>query len=56
MLGSYASGNESYTKNFETAESPSGLMARSGTYTVRSRVTDDDNEVYAGSFLPDIRT
>ena len=54
MLGSYASGNESYSKNFETEESPSGMVARSGTYSVRSRVIDDDGEVYAGSSLSDI--
>jgi Rho GDP-dissociation inhibitor len=57
MLGSYGPNpaGEPYTKNFETEESPSGLLARSGTYHVRSRVIDDDGEVYAGMFrLPRI--
>ncbi|KAG1780139.1 immunoglobulin E-set [Suillus placidus] len=49
MLGSYGPHpqGEPYAKNFEVEESPSGLMARSGTYNVRSRVVDDDGEVYA---------
>jgi Rho GDP-dissociation inhibitor len=49
MLGSYgpSPGGEPYTKNFEPEESPSGMLARSGTYSVRSRVIDDDGEVYA---------
>ena len=41
--------SEPYVKNFPTEESPSGMVARSGTYNVRSRVIDDDKEVYAGS-------
>ena len=50
MLGSYGPSptGESYIKNFEPEESPSGILARSGAYTVRSRVIDDDGEVYAG--------
>ena len=50
MLGSYgpAPDGKPYIKNFEPEESPSGLVARSGTYHVRSRVIDDDGEVYAG--------
>jgi Rho GDP-dissociation inhibitor len=50
MLGSYgpSPNDQPYTKNFEPEESPSGLIARSGTYNVRSRVVDDDGEVYAG--------
>jgi len=49
MLGSYGPHpqGEPYTKNFDTEESPSGMIARSGTYNVRSRVVDDDGEVYA---------
>lgn len=43
--------SDAYAKNFPTEESPSGMVARSGTYQVRSRVTDDDKEVYAGTFL-----
>ena len=50
MLGSYGPHpkGEAYIKNFDPEESPSGMMARSGTYNVRSRVVDDDGEVYAG--------
>jgi len=49
MLGSYGPSqtNEPYVKNFDPEESPSGMIARSGTYNVRSRVIDDDGEVYA---------
>ncbi|KAG6880452.1 hypothetical protein C0992_000054 [Termitomyces sp. T32_za158] len=49
MLGSYGPhpNGEAYAKNFDTEESPSGLLARSGSYNVRSRVVDDDGEVYA---------
>ena len=51
MLGSYGPHpkGEAYTKNFDPEESPSGMLARSGTYNVRSRVIDDDGEVYAGT-------
>lgn len=50
MLGSYAPHPEGgcYTKNFAEEESPSGMLARSGTYSVKSRVVDDDGEIYAG--------
>jgi hypothetical protein len=50
MLGSYGPHpqGEAYTKNFDPEESPSGMLARSGTYNVKSRVVDDDGEVYAG--------
>ncbi|KAF8914070.1 immunoglobulin E-set [Gymnopilus junonius] len=49
MLGSYGPtpDGKPYTKNFEPEESPSGMVARSGTYNVKSRVVDDDGEVYA---------
>ncbi|KAF8558840.1 E set domain-containing protein [Imleria badia] len=49
MLGSYGPhpNGEAYIKNFDPEESPSGVLARSGSYTVRSRVIDDDGEVYA---------
>ncbi|KAF8803668.1 E set domain-containing protein [Phlegmacium glaucopus] len=49
MLGSYGPSptGEAYTKNFDPEESPSGVIARSGTYSVKSRVIDDDGEVYA---------
>ena len=50
MLGSYGPHpkGEAYVKDFDPEESPSGLVARTGTYVVRSRVVDDDGEVYAG--------
>ena len=48
MLGSYSPREEPYTKDFDSEESPSGILARSGTYEVQSRVVDDDNEVYLG--------
>ncbi len=50
MLGSYRVNptGEPYVKNFDPEESPSGMLARSGMYHVRSRVVDDDGEVYAG--------
>ncbi|KAJ7667856.1 immunoglobulin E-set [Mycena polygramma] len=49
MLGSYGPQpqGEPYIKNFDTDHSPSGMLARSGTYNVKSRVVDDDGEVYA---------
>jgi Rho GDP-dissociation inhibitor len=49
MLGSYGPHptGEPYTKNFDPEESPSGVLARSGSYNVRSRVVDDDGGVYA---------
>ncbi|KAI6003869.1 immunoglobulin E-set [Pisolithus albus] len=49
MLGSYGPSPDGkpYAKNFDPEESPSGLLARSGSYNVRSRVVDDDGEVYA---------
>ncbi|KAH7916316.1 immunoglobulin E-set [Hygrophoropsis aurantiaca] len=49
MLGSYGPHpkGEPYTKNFDPEESPSGMLARSGSYNVKSRVVDDDGEVYA---------
>jgi len=52
MLGSYAPAPDGkpYTKNFTEEESPSGMLARSGTYNVRSRVVDDDGEIYAGEY------
>lgn len=51
MLGSYGPHpqGEPYIKNFDPEESPSGILARSGTYLVKSRVADDDGEVYAGT-------
>ena len=51
MLGSFSPHPEGkpHEGKFEE-ESPSGLVARSGTYHARSRVVDDDGEVFAGLF------
>jgi len=48
MLGSYAPAPDGapLTKKFPEEESPSGMIARSGTYNVRSRVIDDDGQIY----------
>jgi Rho GDP-dissociation inhibitor len=51
MLGSYGPAKDPYIKNFDPEISPSGMMVRTGSYHVRSRVVDDDGEVYAGLFL-----
>lgn len=47
MIGSYGPRAEAYEKKFVQEEAPSGMLARSGTNTVRSRVMDDDGTVYA---------
>ncbi|KAF7313685.1 hypothetical protein HMN09_00525100 [Mycena chlorophos] len=49
MLGSYGPHpqGQAYSKDFDTDHSPSGMIARSGTYNVKSRVVDDDGNVYA---------
>ena len=52
MLGSYGPSPDPYTKDFEPEESPSGMLARTGTYNVKSRVIDDDGEVFAGACNP----
>ncbi|WVQ95018.1 hypothetical protein IAU59_002110 [Kwoniella sp. CBS 9459] len=46
MLGSYGPQEAAYTKVFASEESPSGMLARSGGYVVRSRVIDDDKHVW----------
>ncbi|OCF38541.1 rho GDP-dissociation inhibitor [Kwoniella heveanensis CBS 569] len=46
MLGSYGPQEAAYTKVFASEESPSGMLARSGSYVVRSRVIDDDKHVW----------
>lgn len=46
MIGSYGPHPEPYEKTFASSEAPSGMMAR-GNYSVRSRVVDDDNNVFA---------
>ena len=50
MLGSYgpAPNGEPHIKRFPSEESPSGMIARSGSYNVRSRIVDDDGNVYKG--------
>jgi Rho GDP-dissociation inhibitor len=52
MLGSYGPNptGEPHTKNFDPEESPSpsAMFALSGQYNVRSRVIDDDGNVFAG--------
>ncbi|KAF9055083.1 E set domain-containing protein [Hymenopellis radicata] len=49
MLGSYGPhpNGEPYIKNFDPDVSPSGMLVRTGTYNVKSRVVDDDGEIYA---------
>ncbi|THV08703.1 E set domain-containing protein [Dendrothele bispora CBS 962.96] len=49
MLGSYGPSPDGkpYTKDFDPEESPSGMLARSGSYAVKSRVVDDDGNIYA---------
>ncbi|KAK1927243.1 immunoglobulin E-set [Papiliotrema laurentii] len=46
MLGSYGPQATPYEKIFASEESPSGMLARSGSYVVRSRVIDDDDQVW----------
>jgi len=45
MIGSYGPSAESYEKKFIPEEAPSGFMAR-GSYSVKSRFTDDDGFVH----------
>ncbi|KOV17638.1 hypothetical protein ADK60_27235 [Streptomyces sp. XY431] len=48
-LGSYGPSPEGrpYKKELTTEEMPEGVLARSGTYAVQSRILDDDGTVYA---------
>lgn len=46
MLGSYGTKDEAYRRTIVEDESPAGLLARSGTYNVRSRIVDDDETVW----------
>ncbi|RSH77620.1 uncharacterized protein EHS24_003180 [Apiotrichum porosum] len=50
MLGSYGPQPEPYTKVFASEESPSGMLARSGSYTVKTRIVDDDNNKWLNDF------
>ncbi len=43
MLGSYGPKAESQSAMTPLEEAPSGMLAR-GTYTVKSKFIDDDNE------------
>eukprot|EP00920_Eleutheroschizon_duboscqi_P022736 GHVT01055422.1.p1 GENE.GHVT01055422.1~~GHVT01055422.1.p1 ORF type:complete len:207 (-),score=15.21 GHVT01055422.1:264-884(-) len=47
MIGSYGPSNDLHVKRFVSEESPSGMLARSGTYLAQSRVIDDDGVVWA---------
>jgi hypothetical protein len=51
MIGSYIPNptGEPYTMDFKPVESPSGVLARSMQHSVRSRVVDDDGNVFAGA-------
>ncbi|KAH8080515.1 putative Rho GDP-dissociation inhibitor 1 [Filobasidium floriforme] len=46
MIGSYGPARDPYQKIFAAEESPSGMLARSGSYDVRSRIIDDDNKTW----------
>ncbi|POY75111.1 hypothetical protein BMF94_1741 [Rhodotorula taiwanensis] len=46
MIGSYGPAADPVVKRFVSEEAPSGMLARSGTYSVRSRVIDDDGKLY----------
>ncbi|KAK4047262.1 rho GDP dissociation inhibitor [Microbotryomycetes sp. JL201] len=46
MIGSFGPSIEPVTKRFVSEEAPSGMLARSGSYSVRSRVIDDDKTIY----------
>ncbi|KAI8927722.1 immunoglobulin E-set [Entophlyctis helioformis] len=45
MVGSYGPAPTEYTKKFPLEEAPSGMMAR-GSYTVKSRFIDDDQQCH----------
>lgn len=46
MLGSYGPQADAHRRTIAEEESPSGMLARSGTYLVRSRIIDDDQTVW----------
>lgn len=50
MIGSYGPKDKPHEAKFLTEESPSGFMARSGSYEVRSKIIDDDGVTRAGEF------
>ncbi|EUC65406.1 Rho-GDP dissociation inhibitor [Rhizoctonia solani AG-3 Rhs1AP] len=47
MIGSYGPKVQEQIVTFATEESPSGIIARSGTYQVKSLITDDDGHKHA---------
>ncbi|KAF8707997.1 Glycosyl hydrolase family 47, partial [Rhizoctonia solani] len=47
MIGSFGPKEGEHSVDFATEESPSGMLARSGTYDVVSRITDDDGHPHA---------
>lgn len=51
MLGSYgpSTNGKPHSRVFHTEESPTGMLARSGTYNVRSQFIDDDADSYIGA-------
>ncbi|BEJ14056.1 hypothetical protein CspHIS471_0312300 [Cutaneotrichosporon sp. HIS471] len=50
MLGSYGPQPAPYTKIFASEESPTGMLARSGSYAVRTRIIDDDGNKWLDDF------
>ncbi|CAK9780652.1 E set domain-containing protein [Cutaneotrichosporon oleaginosum] len=50
MLGSYGPQPTPYQKIFASEESPSGMLARSGSYAVRTRIVDDDGNKWLDDF------
>jgi len=47
MIGSYGPTTDLLKKQFISEDAPSGMLARSGTFSVKSRVVDDDNHIHA---------
>lgn len=47
MIGSYAPHPNPIEKRFGSSQSPGGVLARSGAYAVKSRVVDDEGNIWA---------
>jgi len=47
MIGSYGPSADLLKKEFISEDAPTGMLARSGTFSVRSRVVDDDGHIHA---------
>ena len=45
MVGSYGPKTEAHVFTTKPDEAPSGMMGR-GTYTIKSKFTDDDKNIY----------